>query len=33
MKYFVRSKIKLIETDLSFPFTFGYESLQKEIFL
>ena len=28
MKYFARSKIKLIETDLSFPFTFGYESLQ-----
>jgi len=26
MKYFARSKIKLIETDLSFPFTFGYES-------
>jgi len=33
MKYFARSKIKFKETDLSFPFTFGYESLKKEIFL
>jgi len=33
MTYFARSKIKLIETVLYFPFTFGYESLQKDFFL
>ena len=33
MKYFARTKLKLIETDLSFPLPFGYESLQKEIIL
>ena len=33
MKYFARSKIKLIKTDLSFPFTFGYESLHIYIYI
>ena len=32
-EHFSRSKIKLIESELSFPFTFGYVSLHKEIFL
>ena len=32
LKYFAGGKIKLMETDLSVPLTFGYESLQKEIF-